>query len=71
MQHPAPGFFRRHGLILTAVTGAAITLAACGGGGGGTTSANNSTVTYSGTVTGLGSIVVNGVRFSTIGPNPC
>lgn len=69
MQHPAPGFFRRHGLILTAVTGAVIALAACGGGGGGTTSASNPTVTYSGTVTGLGSIVVNGVRFSTIGAN--
>ena len=68
MQHPAPGFFRRHGLILTAVTGAVITLAACGGGGGSST-ASGSTVTYSGTITGLGSIVVNGVRFSTIGAN--
>lgn len=70
MQHITPSFLGRHGLIITAVTGAVLVLAACGGGGGGSnTSANNSTVTYSGTVTGLGSIVINGVRFSTIGAN--
>jgi hypothetical protein len=49
-------------------------LAACGGGGGsdststsssGTTTA--SAASYSGTISGLGSIVVNGVRFSTTG----
>ncbi|MFZ2297500.1 DUF5666 domain-containing protein [Aquabacterium sp.] len=62
-------FLHRHGLILTAVTGAVISLAACGGGGGSTssTSTANTSASYSGTVTGLGSIVVNGVRFSTVG----
>lgn len=65
MQH----IFHRHGQILTAVTAAVIVLAACGGGGGSTssTSAANTSASYSGTVTGLGSIVVNGVRFSTLG----
>ncbi len=53
-------------------------LTACGGGGGGGDTATNTGVTnavatssgsvlYSGPVTGLGSIVVNGVRFETIG----
>jgi len=49
----------------------AASLVACGGGGSGadtTASASGSeTQTYSGTVSGLGSIVVNGVRFSTTG----
>ena len=47
-------------------------LVACGGGGGsspstGTQATAASTATYSGAVSGLGSIVVNGVRFSTSG----
>ncbi len=45
-------------------------LAACGGGGSSSTDTTSSTSgpqTYSGTVSGLGSIVVNGVRFSTTG----
>ncbi len=58
---------------ITAITSAAalaLALSACGGGGGGTggtalTGTNQ--VTYSGTVSGLGSIVVNGIRFSTSG----
>ena len=48
----------------------AATLVACGGGGSADSSASASgtgTQTYSGTVSGLGSIVVNGVRFSTTG----
>lgn len=44
-------------------------LVACGGGGNATTgtdaSASSTQQTYSGTVSGLGSIVVNGVRFTT------
>lgn len=49
-----------------------LVLAACGGGGGsspstGTQATAASTATYSGAVSGLGSIVVNGVRFSTSG----
>ncbi|MEY4765596.1 MAG: hypothetical protein RI907_2269 [Pseudomonadota bacterium] len=62
-----PGWFP-----LTAITAAAtfaLALTACGGGGsesGGTgLTASSDTVTYTGTVDGLGSIVVNGVRFST------
>ena len=54
---------------LTSVVAAS--LVACGGGGGaatGTSGGSTATAqTYSGTVTGLGSIVVNGVRFSTTG----
>lgn len=49
-------------------TAFSITLAACGGGGtsGADSSVSGSSgATYSGTVSGLGSIVVNGVRFST------
>jgi len=48
----------------------AASLVACGGGGAADTAASASsteTQTYSGTVSGLGSIVVNGVRFSTTG----
>lgn len=52
-------------------------LTACGGGGGGSTAAapgtgitaatSTGSVLYSGPVTGIGSIVLNGVRFETIG----
>ena len=40
-------------------------LSACGGGGGGGTS--NTTTVSSGTISGLGSIIVNGVRYETVG----
>lgn len=61
-------------LALSALAAAAaLTLAACGGGGSGSSNASTSggqattAATYSGAVSGLGSIVVNGVRFSTSG----
>ncbi len=47
---------------------AAATLAACGGGGGGgdsTGSTNTKPAVYSGPISGLGSVTVNGVRFSS------
>ena len=63
---------RRGRAALSALAAAvALTLAACGGGGSGSSTASTSggqataAATYSGTVSGLGSIVVNGVRFST------
>ncbi|MDI1351083.1 DUF5666 domain-containing protein [Aquabacterium sp.] len=58
-------------LALSALASAAVlALAACGGGGSGSSTASSSgqattAATYSGAVSGLGSIVVNGVRFST------
>jgi hypothetical protein len=56
---------------LATAAATALTLAACGGGGGADSTASSgtsaNTATYSGTVSGLGSIVVNGVRFSTSG----
>lgn len=60
-------------LALSALaTAAVLALAACGGGGSGSSTASSSgqgttAATYSGAVSGLGSIVVNGVRFSTSG----
>lgn len=60
-------------VALSALAAAAVlTLAACGGGGGASASSDSpataaGTATYSGAVSGLGSIVVNGVRFSTSG----
>lgn len=58
--------------LSTLAAAAVLTLAACGGGGSGGTASNTSgqataSSTYSGAVSGLGSIVVNGVRFSTSG----
>lgn len=46
---------------------AAATLAACGGGGGDSTGGSTSTkpAVYSGPISGLGSVTVNGVRFSS------
>ena len=41
-------------------------LSACGGGGGGTVTPTAATLS-SGTISGLGSIVVNGVRYETVG----
>ncbi|MBC3883826.1 DUF5666 domain-containing protein [Undibacterium griseum] len=70
---------RRAAGIGAASLGLISLLTACGGGGssGTTTSATTttpvssggSTVTYTGPVAGLGSIVVNGVRFETVGAN--
>lgn len=58
-----------------------VALTACGGGGGGSSSSSTtsstaptgssattaSTASYSGPITGIGSIVVNGIRFETVG----
>jgi len=49
----------------------ALSVVACGGGGGGSSS-SSATVTptssvYSGSVSGFGSVIVNGVRFDTVG----
>lgn len=56
---------------ITSAAAFALVLTACGGGGADTTTsgtaAGNNTASYSGTVDGLGSVVVNGVRFSTSG----
>lgn len=56
-------------LIGTAITLLGATLAGCGGGGASPelSPSSSGNATYSGTVSGLGSIVVNGVRFSTTG----
>ena len=57
--------------VVAGVTSVVVaTLVACGGGGSattGSTATGSSAATYTGTVTGLGSIVVNGIRFSTSG----
>lgn len=49
----------------------ALMLSACGGGGGTTSSASTGTTTaaavYAGPISGFGSVVVNGVRFSSVG----
>lgn len=60
--HPS-GITRRDGLL--ALMGGAAALAGCGGGGGGTASVGSGgTGSFSsGTITGFGSIIVNGVRF--------
>ena len=45
-------------------------LASCGGGGGGSsaiTSSSSATAAFAGPIAGIGSIVVNGVRFETVG----
>ena len=45
-----------------------IILSACGGGGGGDGNISSNTATLSsGTISGLGSIVVNGIRYETVG----
>jgi hypothetical protein len=61
--------FMKLGALALAVT-TLVSLSACGGGGGGDSSSAAGAATtssYSGTISGLGSIVVNGVRFSTTG----
>jgi Domain of unknown function (DUF5666) len=60
--HIAPQFTRRSALL--ALAGSAVQLAGCGGGGGfaGLSSGGTGSFT-SGTITGLGSIIVNGIRY--------
>ncbi|MBC7728493.1 MAG: hypothetical protein H7242_12945, partial [Microbacteriaceae bacterium] len=66
MPHPR---LARAGLILTIT----LLLASCGGGGssdsagGGTPAAASSPAVYSGPITGFGSVIVNGMRFNTVG----
>lgn len=61
----------RASLLVCACAAATALMSACGGGGGGGSTASagggTSAASYTGTVTGLGSIVVNGVRFATTG----
>jgi len=73
---PSPSVLPIHSLTsrlaLSALAAAAVlALSACGGGGGSAASGGGTTgagsTTYSGAVSGLGSIVVNGARFSTSG----
>lgn len=49
---------------------AATLLSACGGGGGGTSTGGTAANTVSqGTITGFGSVIVDGVRYSSVGAN--
>ena len=52
-------------LALSLVISVATLLQACGGGGGGDSNSDDVSYTPNGTISGLGSIVVNGVRFET------
>ncbi len=52
----------------------ALSVVACGGGGGGSSSGSSSSATvtptssvYNGSISGFGSVIVNRVRFSTVG----
>jgi hypothetical protein len=62
--------------LITSGVGALLVLTACGGGGSGTSvsappqvivTPSAGVTTYTGPVAGLGSIIVNGVRFETVG----
>jgi len=56
--------------LLALLLAASGLLTACGGGGGGSASVSPSTGNLSsGTISGLGSIIVNGVRYETVGAN--
>ena len=56
----------KHSILYSAITAAmAIGLAACSSGGGDVAGIGGSGVTSSGTVTGFGSVYVNGVKFDT------
>lgn len=56
--------------LLALLLAASGLLTACGGGGGGSASVSPSTGSLSsGTISGLGSIIVNGVRYETVGAN--
>ncbi len=53
--------------LLALLMAAAGLLSACGGGGGGSTATPTAATLSSGTISGLGSIIVNGVRYETVG----
>ncbi|TAK95828.1 MAG: hypothetical protein EPO09_07240 [Aquabacterium sp.] len=70
MKYSSPTLFKL-GSIAAALA-SILTLVACGGGGSSSDSTASSgsgasTASYSGAVSGLGSVIVNGVRFSTTG----
>ncbi len=50
-----------------AIGSLSLVIAACGGGSGDDKPASTTSAAYAGPITGLGSIVVNGVRFETVG----
>ncbi|MFZ3084515.1 DUF5666 domain-containing protein [Rhodoferax ferrireducens] len=59
-----------HWTVMTLAS--AVMLTACGGGGGSTSAADNTSApaaaaVYAGPITGFGSVIVNGVRFSSVG----
>lgn len=61
-------FFKSN--LLALLLAASGLLTACGGGGGGSVNVSPSTgAISSGTISGLGSIIVNGVRYETVGAN--
>ena len=62
MSHP-----RFQPKLLALLMAAAGLLSACGGGGGGSAATPTAAALSSGTISGLGSIVVNGVRYETVG----
>ncbi|OYY64487.1 MAG: hypothetical protein B7Y51_04390 [Burkholderiales bacterium 28-67-8] len=47
----------------------ALTVVGCGGGGGSSGTVAPTSSVYSGPITGFGSVIVNGVRFDTVGAN--
>jgi hypothetical protein len=53
--------------LLAWLMAAAGLLSACGGGGGGSAATPTAAALSSGTISGLGSIIVNGVRYETVG----
>ena len=62
MSHP-----RLQPKLLALLMATAGLLSACGGGGGRSTTTPTAATLISGTISGLGSIVVNGVRYETVG----
>ena len=63
MQTQSPKLLgRRYAQLLTSILLAA-GIAACGGGGGGGSSGGGQTSFTSGTITGFGSVIINGIRF--------
>nr|MBA2491082.1 hypothetical protein [Gammaproteobacteria bacterium] len=57
----------KHARLNAVVVAAVILLTACGGGGGQLAGISGTGITSSGTVTGFGSVIVNGVEFDTGG----
>jgi hypothetical protein len=53
--------------LLAVLLAAAGLLSGCGGGGGDGNTSSNAATLSSGTISGLGSIIVNGVRYETVG----